>query len=377
MFHGAKLCFFVVFLLLSCFPLKSTGTETKSSIRVLLGRFSFPYVKAENLKINSEYVGWSGTWEWKLNCGRDSEGAFIRLGKETFPSPVFLESVGGFIALNNTNYRGSFYIYENKGKCMVVNHVAVEDYLPGVLGKEMGKTWPIEALKAQSIAARSYALHKRKKSTHPHYDIFSSVQDQVYGGQSSESKVIRKAVKATQGIVLVFKNRLLQAFYHSSCGGETNVPLDVWGKKHPAYRSVFCPAHSTYSNKKEWVYRTNLHHLEYQLRKHAVLPKSFLRLAKLSKLKKTPNKLLLADVSGKKLFISSSKLRSSIGFDQIRSSKFAIHREEKETLSFYGRGYGHAVGMCQYGAKAMALNKKSYESILYHYYPLASLRKVY
>lgn len=377
MFHGTKLCLVVVFLLFLLSSVESREFNANNSIRVLLGNFSSPNIKAENLKVNGQHFGWNGIWEWNLSCGKSSQGSFIRLGEKIFYSSLFLESVGSFISLDSTNYRGIFHIYERQGKCVVVNHLDIEEYLPGVLGKEMASSWPIEALKAQSVAARSYALYKkRKEKSHSHYDISSSIKDQAYGGQSSESRSIREAVISTQGIVLTFKDGLMQAFYHSNCGGKTNVPLDVWGKKHPAYKSVLCPTHFS-SSQKEWVYRTNLQDLEYKLRKKAVIPKNFLRLAKLSKLKEEPNKLLLADVSGKKLRIPSSSLRSSVGFDEIRSTKFAIQRGKEKKISFYGRGYGHAVGMCQYGARAMALDNKNYQYILKHYYPLTFLRKVY
>ena len=374
MFHGLKLYAWV--LSFSLF-LASMTVEAKmeNSIRVYLGTFFSPPIKAFDLKINGKRSFWDGLWKQKIRCKGAKEGSFIYMGKKRYDSPIQLE--GSSLHVKRKEYRGSIYIYEKNNRCMLVNFLSMEEYLRGVVGEEMQRNWPLEALKAQAIAARSYALYRKKEFFHPHYDVFSTVKDQVYGGKSSESRKVEKAVKETHGIVLSFQNKLFKSFYHSNCGGHTKVPLDVWGYREPGYQSVSCPLHSIFPKKKEWVHRTNLYKIESRLRKNAILPKDFLRLAQVSQEKGKKGILLLSDTSGKKFRVPSSRFRSSVGFDQIKSTKFAIYRQGKEKVAFHGRGHGHAVGMCQYGARAMALQHYSYKAILKHYYPLASLRRAY
>ncbi len=153
------------------------------------------------------------------------------------------------IWLGKRRYRGELRVYVRDGQLKVVNHLGLEKYLVSVVGSEMPKSWPMAALKAQAIAARTYALQQLGKKSL--YDISSTEANQVYLGVESETKNIRKAVLATRSLVLTHKGKLIDAVFHSSSGGFTEASGAVWKRQMPYLVSV--PDHDQHSPTYKWV----------------------------------------------------------------------------------------------------------------------------
>lgn len=153
-------------------------------------------------------------------------------------SVVIKPSANGFISTKGKWYRGEFFIQNRNGSLVVINHVDVEDYIRGVVPSEMPSRWCFEAHKAQAIAARSYALANIGKRAGSGYDLKDTPEDQAYGGASAEAASTNKAVKDTEGIVLIYNLKIIPAYYSASAGGQTSSSADVWTKNLPYLKSV-------------------------------------------------------------------------------------------------------------------------------------------
>jgi len=254
----------------------------------------------------------------------------------------------------------------------VVGTFELEEYLAGVLGAEMPLSWPIEALKAQVIASRTYALKQMEKRKLDNFDVDSTVKDQVYQYDSyippEKRKNLTEALAQTKGIILSnAKGELVETFYHSDCGGKTDDSYQVWkfGKVGGGAVDQSCAVRL----KSAW--------------EHSVSLKDFLKKLK-TELGEMSGNLLTIVTSGSSpggriaivrlLFdnnnnylISSTRLRELMGFSDVKSTRFEILVSE-DKVTFKGRGFGHGVGMCQWGSKYLAEAGKSYKQILIHYF---------
>ena len=144
----------------------------------------------------------------------------------------------GFISAKNKWYRGFFIVYNRNGKLTVINKVDIEQYIMGVVPSEMPSKWNYEAHKAQAVAARSYALANIGKRASSGYDLKDTPEDQAYGGASAETAKTNKAVKDTEGIVLIYNLKIIPAYYSASAGGKTSTSAQVWEKNLPYLQSV-------------------------------------------------------------------------------------------------------------------------------------------
>lgn len=144
----------------------------------------------------------------------------------------------GFVSAKRRWYRGEFIIENRNGSLVVVNNVPLEEYMLGVVPSEMPSKWSYEALKAQAIAARSYAIANRGKRASHGYDLKDTPEDQAYGGASSETAATNNAVMETKGIVITYNQKVIPAYYSASAGGHTVNAGAVWNKDLPYLKSV-------------------------------------------------------------------------------------------------------------------------------------------
>ncbi len=151
---------------------------------------------------------------------------------------VLKPAEGGFISAKSKWYRGYLIIQNKNKKLTVINEVDLEDYLKGVVPSEMPSGWEFEALKAQAIAARSYALANLGKRASLGYDLKDTPEDQAYGGASAETSKTNRAVDDTSGLVLTYNYKVVSAFYSASAGGQTVTAKEAWGNDVPYIRSV-------------------------------------------------------------------------------------------------------------------------------------------
>jgi len=358
---------------------KPASLPSIEEVRVLLGTYAQASVSGVDLLVDGRQT-LPGNVTFSLRCGTDRGEAFIDYGgrRTSFPR-LEVSAPGGFLRLDGKLYRSRLTILARGNSCAVINTVDLEKYLAGLINKEMVPSWPIEALKAQGVAARTYALYQALQNHGKEYDLDSSVLDQVYDGAASETPRSTGVVEATRGEVLSFGNSPLKAYFHANCGGMTEAPVAVWGSEDEAFRPVVCPYHQRKRDRTRWSLHVSRLQLEKALRKvSGILPRGFAKLARLEPGSPTPgqrmNDVVVSDMAGSNRVISANSLRNALGNTKIKSTAFRIHGEG-DGYRIDGEGFGHGVGMCQVGARAMAEEGKRYREILSYYYPLAELRR--
>ena len=264
----------------------------------------------------------------------------------------------GYIFINDAWYRGRVLVVPNGGKVTAVNWVDLESYLYSVLGAEMPASWPQEALKAQAVAARSYALNRRDRSLAEPFDVGSTTAHQVYKGLASEAPSTISAVNATRGQVLTHNGRVIEAVFHSSSGGHTENVEDVWQQPLPYLRSV--PDFDQDAPVFRW--SETFSASQFQQRVTGIG-----RLQAVATERVTPRgrvvSMRLQGSQGSRT-LTGTQLRQALG---LRSTLFSVSIQG-DTIRFDGRGFGHGLGMSQWGARGLALQGYSYPQILGHYY---------
>jgi len=352
------------------------------TVRVMLGSHERGTVSGHDLTINND-IRLKGNSVFNLRCGTDlgSKAAYVEFGGgRRALGRLEISSPKGLLRLNERLYRDRLVIQAKGSRCVIINALDLEKYIAGVIAKEMSPSWPLEALKAQAIASRSYALFQMNAGRNREYDLESTTQDQVYEGAGAESARTVQAVEATRSLTLNFENTSIKAYFHANCGGVTEIPEFVWGGEAKAFRPVICPYHHRHRDRTNWSLRLTHEQIENALKKiSGLLPRSFLRLASLEA--GAPNEserlsdVAISDTQGNSLLVSANTFRNAIGNTRMKSTSFRVNRSPAG-YTLEGKGNGHGVGMCQVGARAMAEEGRSFEQILRFYYPLAKIRRV-
>jgi stage II sporulation protein D len=265
--------------------------------------------------------------------------------------------------------------------CQVINEMDLEHYLVGVVNGEFSSRWNENAIAAQVVAARSYALHQLRFARRElaHYDVETDTRDQVYAGVDSEDFSAHRVVEMTRGQVLVASSDdgsalPIKAFYHSTCGGRTDSPARVFGKVQPGIgHGVYC-GYCNSSPRYKWSLRVT----PAELKQAFGFDVSGLSIVSSWDSGRVRQIEILSRSGAFKLRrISATELRSKLGVERVRSTAFVIDRQADGTWLLSGRGNGHGVGMCQWGAKEMGAQGESYPKILSHYYPDSQLRRLW
>lgn len=286
------------------------------------------------------------------------------------------------------------------GKFDTVNHVGMESYLPGVLSKELYPNWHLDAYRAQAIAARSYAIWEmnlpiRKNS---HFDLEASQASQAYIGAKASDKA-RTAVADTAGQVLVYERRVLPAFYSSCSGGVGQDAIAAWPDKVDNLAPLQGRIHGGWgqaSSKFRWgpITRDRAKLSKRiaawgKVNLHPVASIGTLQSVQTTKTNKVgrPTKLRVTDTEGRKFDMNVEDLRMATNFPagslpqidraNIAFSSHAVYTVAADTVTISGQGFGHAVGLCQFGAQHMASQGTRHNKILGFYYPGAKIQKAY
>jgi stage II sporulation protein D len=284
-------------------------------------------------------------------------------------------SASSAVYINNKPYRGLAELTVSDKNILVVNQLPLEEYLVGLINCEISSAWPIDAVKAQAIIARTYAVSRKNARISSSYHLESSVIDQVYEGCLIEDSRARRAVQETSGEVLTFGGSVIQAFYHSSCGGKTEASENVWGSPLPYLKGVDCQYCFTSSASTVWEARLSLKELEERLKGAGH------KVTGLNDIKPGPvnsrGRLKYVTLSASKGTgsISGDQFRKAVGYGVIKSTRFTV-KNMKGEIFFTGSGNGHGVGLCQWGAKQRALDGFTSTEILSYYYPGTELKKL-
>jgi stage II sporulation protein D len=295
-----------------------------------------------------------------------SEGGNVKLADWRGQAFWVEPSDGGFIFIDDSWYRGRVLLVPVDGKVTAVNWVDLEAYLYSVLGSEMYASWPQEALKAQAVAARSFVLYRRERAAGNIYDVGANTGYQVYKGLASESQTTQAAVQSTRGQVLTYGNRVIEAVFHSSSGGHTENVEDIWQRPVPYLRSV--PDYDQASPVFQWSESFTTE----QFQKRVV---GIGRLQRAIPERTTPRGRVVSmrlEGTGGSRVLTGTELRQALN---LRSTLFTI-TIAGNSVRVDGRGFGHGIGMSQWGAYAMAQQGYSYQQILAHYYQGTILSQV-
>ncbi|MDA0717051.1 MAG: SpoIID/LytB domain-containing protein [Cyanobacteria bacterium] len=316
--------------------------------------------------------------------------------------PILQE--GADFQLQQRGYRGRLQVLVGSSALQAVNHVHLEAYLPSVVASEMPAYWPMAALRAQAVAARTYALRQRKLTAA--FDLSATVSSQVYKGVEVETPSTHQAVASTRGQVLMFGPGLANTVFHSSSGGSTENSGDLWSQQLPYLVSV--PDFDQHSPVHAWQLRLEPEQLQNAFgeiggaQRIDVLTTSGSGRVRQARVTGPDGTLLLTGAQLRsRLGLKSTLVRFEVlaqelaamlpslpalpplmplAADQKGLAETATSLDQgpvklpPPSLLAIGRGFGHGVGMSQWGANGLANWGQSYEQILHHYYRGAELR---
>jgi stage II sporulation protein D len=281
------------------------------------------------------------------------------------------------LKLNGRRYRGLLVFHPlGIGRYDVVEYLSVEEYVYGVLPREVEIAWPLDALKAQAVVSRTYVLYNKEKQATERYDVLDSVHDQVYGGEEVEAPSTTQAVNDTRGEILVDPTgKPVQAFFHSSCGGHTERPEHVWKSSNdPDVFGVisdgsYCSEDPHY----KWQLTLGYNVLRAKLKRAGFRIRDIKKISVLQKSESGRVEVFNIETSRGEIEVGGNRFRLAIGPELLRSTLLTNMKVGKKSVYFEGRGWGHGVGLCQWGARGRALAGQHYKDILQTYYPKAKL----
>lgn len=308
------------------------------------------------------------------------------------------------MSVNGTSYPGRLALHaadlpQRPGTGLdVVNHVLMETYLPGVLERELYSYWHSQTFIAQAIAARSYAIATMARTRNRHYDLESTTASQVYGGVARNTRAI-DAVRQTRGVVLMWADQVLPAYYSSSCGGSGQDAAYAFPNAQSipplaaTYRGNWC------SNSNSFRWGPIAHDRTQLSQRIAAWGKAGgMSIANLKKIRQItiasrngvgrPVSFQIVDEAGKAYTLGAEHFRFACNYDgpgapplpsgsTLKSSHVTPVVQGERVVFTDGRGHGHGVGLCQHGAQAMAQQGHHAVSILNFYYPQAELKRIY
>jgi stage II sporulation protein D len=282
---------------------------------------------------------------------------------------LWIEPTGkGFVYIGDRWYRGRTLIVPTEKGLTAVNWVDLEEYLYSVIGGEMDTRWPLEALKAQAIAARTYALYEREKQRHnPIYDLGASPDRwQIYKGVISESPATYAAVDSTAGQVLTYRNKIILSVFHACSGGHTENVEDVWGNTLPYLRAV--PDFDQNIQECNWVRSFSPAEISAKFPEVGnvvkLIPESLSPYGSVKSLKIVGDK-------GEKI-LKGEEVRTAL---KLKSTRFTISNSNGAFI-FKGLGFGHGLGMSQWGAYNLARQGANHLQILGYYYKGVALSPI-
>lgn len=366
-----------------------------------------------NLKIQFEARKAKEAWS-VFEAARDSSGG-SDLGKKiatVFGRKLELRGEGVRVDLRPAPSRVQLVVKGPRSPIHLVGLLDLESYIEGVVASEVPRDWPMDALKAQAVAARSFTVARVRERKSADWLLESSVIDQVFDFDRKHSRA-SEAVRATNGQILTDSlRRPVKAHYHADCGGRIDSPRAVWTgegagnvagsvtgtglSRGPLGVSVESGAiidqSCAVSTRNSWRFVATMEELSQGLRRKQLVPSGF-EVVSISVLSRTNGGraefLRARSVEGREVQFSGERLRAAFGYSEIRSTLFDIMNGStrsdggetartvpSKTVEFVGRGFGHGAGLCQWGSRQLASDGKTYRQILSHYYPKSKIERL-
>jgi stage II sporulation protein D len=277
----------------------------------------------------------------------------------------------GPVKLDGQKLPGTLELYAEGGRLLAVNVVDLERYVAAVVSSEVPRSWPVEALKAQAVAARTFAVAQKVASgAGARAHLGASVLDQVYRNAADPPVSALDAARATGGEVLTWGAAPIAAYFSASCGGRSE-------SAEAAFRLT--PGSTPYlrggdadDDDRSWMVRIPMAEISAALRRAGRMRAEVFSVELQSRTPSGRAGMLLLNHSK----LAAVELRQILGYRRLPSLLFDVETDGKEAV-FRGRGSGHGVGLCQTGAKNRAEAGASYREILAHYYPGAEIRRMY
>lgn len=371
--------------------IRAFDENSTNEIRVLLNEYTssqqFLIQSPLDLFINDSKVAVINKGN-RIEITATSDNLQLNILNKIFKSNRFIlvpSDTNDIIKIDNRSYRGKIIINSGNGNVRIINQISLEDYVKGVMTKEMPLGRDLdhyEALKAFAICARTYAYTKIFENK-LHYDILPDTRDQVYGGVDAETQYSNRVVDETRNLILTYENKPAIIFYHSTCGGTTEAAENVFTKIDIPYLRSVKDGSSPYcriSPRYEWTEIIPEYKIIDRLFSTGFISgKNFkinnINVNSLFESGRINELEFILTSNGKeqkvKLYGNNIRtiLRTADDNSILRSNFFDIRLSSNRTIIITGRGNGHGVGMCQWGAIGMSRNGKSQNEILNHYYP--------
>jgi stage II sporulation protein D len=280
------------------------------------------------------------------------------------------------IWIEGRSFRGTVdLIKKDNQKLIAINRVPLDGYLYSVLRHEVSPHWPMEALKAQAIVARTFALYNVRQNKLQLYDLRSDIYSQVYGGSASEKLTTTKAVNLTKDMVLTYKGDIFPTYYHATCAGRTEDAGTLWDVNIQPLKGVAC-SFCYNSPHYRWTSEISPDEITRKLREDGYKVGKVASISVLSRNKsKRVEKMEIKDEAGTSVVLTGKKFRQMFGPDRIKSTNFYVLRRWQQFI-MQGFGWGHGVGMCQWGAYGMSTRGKTAGEILKYYYPGSEISSI-
>lgn len=273
-------------------------------------------------------------------------------------------------------YRGNVIVKASgQNRITVINELSIDDYLKGVLPREVVESWPDECLRVQAVASRTYLASHLGRHRNRGFDLCSDVHCQVYGGTNKESPKCSAAVDATRGQILVYQEKPISAYFHSNCGGITEEVQYVWGLTPQRYLPRKRCGFGTKDPRYNWTWSLDDPSILAALKKSGKAQGSVIKKIDLVKKSQSGRAEAISVVTDKGVFkMKGNDFRIALHPEKVRSTLWTSFSHRGGRLKLSGTGWGHGVGMCQWGAKGMAEAGRPYREILSFYYPHAELQ---
>jgi stage II sporulation protein D len=343
---------------------------------------------------------------WMVRAGTAGLEASSASGQQIGPVDgiIRVRADDGVIMIGDRPYRGDVLIQaRGGGRLTAINVLDLEAYLLGVVPREIGRlpARDIEAIKAQAVAARTYAVGNLGGRARLGFDFYATVQDQVYGGVLDEDTVVTRAVRETAGRILTYRGQPILAYYSSTCGGRTANIEDAWPWRSPLpyLRSVsdripgteedYCGFSNRYRWTATWTRAQLLAVLGRTLVAHKRAESPVRRIESVAIAERSRSGTVSVDVhaDGQAHRLRADSLRwvlrpesadgAILNSARLHTVEATVHEGGVEGLEVHGAGWGHAVGMCQVGAIGRARAGQRYEEILQAYYTDTQITRLY
>ncbi len=414
--------FLMLFAVMSCSAVYASDYRGEVAVGLIYGNTSKNSVTVASSGGAVVYNAETGA---ALYTSAPGEEIYIEMGSTGFiaagkfdgsgmPKISVQPQSGATVMCNGTEYRGYIYVERRSGgDLLVINYVGTDDYVSSVLGKEMSYSWPKEALKAQAVCARNFVLCRGNAHKNYNFDVCPTTHCQVYGGVASEHENTRQAVNETKGVLATYNGKIVALYFYATSGGRTEDVENVWGSPYGYLKAVDDPYENPEkASKYTWTETFTPGEIEEKLKAAGINIGALKNIT-------VDSKTASGRVTGMTFYGTSGehsvkleKCRTVLG---LYSQKFTVNSGSNATLmttggaavlplyastnigdrplagysvlsgngiksvikldsvpaksyTITGGGYGHGVGMSQWGARGMAENGFTYDQILHHYF---------